>query len=495
MSPPRAVVVVAILLAMFMAAMEATVVGTVMPTVVAELKGLELYGWVAAIYMLATTVTIPIYGKLADTLGRKPVMLTGIALFLAGSVASGLAPTMKLLVAARALQGIGAGGMQPIALTIVGDMYRPAERARLQGLFGAVWGVAAISGPLLGGLIVRALSWRWVFFVNVPLGALASALLVWAYREPAREASRSAVDALGAAALTVTIVSLLAAVEGRMVALSAPSFALALLLFVWTESRHPSPMLPLSLLRRRLIATSSGAGVVVGGVMTASVLFAPLYVQAILGGTPTDGGTAVAPMLVGWPIASALSGRILLKTGPRPLVRTGFAFVALAAVALDRVVDAHAGINALRLVMLLFGTGMGLANTALVISVQESVTFRERGVATATTMFFRTIGGAVLAGALGAVLARAVAGRVPEEVLDAILGPEHGRSLAHDALVRYDAALHDGLRPVFHVIAALGVVGALLGLVFPEVRLSGTRASEGGETPVAQSSKSTTTGA
>jgi EmrB/QacA subfamily drug resistance transporter len=470
-APRRTVVVLAVMLAMFMAAMEATVIGTAMPTVVAELHGIELYGWVGAIYMLATTVTIPVYGKLADTFGRKPTMLVGIALFLLGSCASGAAPTMTLLIAARALQGIGAGGIQPVALTIVGDVFTPAERARIQGLFGAVWGVAGISGPLLGGLIVKLLSWRWVFFVNVPFGALAAALLVFGYRETHREAQSRKLDVVGAVLLTVSILALLAGASGKQSAMTLPVAVVALVLFVFVERKHPSPLLPLDLLRRPLIAVSSAAGAVVGGVMTAAILYVPLYVQAILGGSPTDGGTVIAPMLIGWPVASALSGRLLLKVGTRPLVRVGFGLVAVASVMLDLATMSNLGPNALRASMLIFGAGMGLANTALVIAVQESVDGAQRGVATASTMFFRTIGGALMVGVLGAALALAVSGRIPENVLQAILGPEHGRGLSREALASCSEALRRGMTPIFHSLAAMGIIGGVIGLFYPQSKL------------------------
>jgi hypothetical protein len=399
-------------------------------------------------------------------------MLVGIALFLLGSVASGMAPTMNLLIVARAVQGVGAGGIQPIALTIIGDLFTPGERARIQGLFGAVWGIAGISGPLLGGLIVRALSWRWVFFINVPFGALAAALLAAGYKEQRTEAPSRAIDGFGALLLTAAVLSLLEGVSGSSPGLTLPLSLASLVAFLWVERRHPSPILPLDLLGRRLIAVSSAAGAVVGGVMTSVVLYVPLYVQAILGGSPTDGGTTIAPMLVGWPLMAALSGRLLLKVGTRPLVRGGFFLVALASVALDRAVVAGYGVNSLRATMFLFGAGMGLANTALLIAVQESVSATQRGVATASTMFFRTIGGAVLVGALGAMLAHAVAGRLPDDVLASILGPDHGRGLGSAALAAYSQTLRVGMSPIFHTIAVMAAVGAALSWAFPENRVA-----------------------
>jgi EmrB/QacA subfamily drug resistance transporter len=462
-------VVAAVLLAMFMAAMEATVIGTAMPTVVGDLGGLELYGWVGAVYMLATTVTIPIYGKLADVLGRKPIMLVGIAIFLAGSIGSGLAHSMTALIVMRAIQGVGAGGIQPVAITIVGDIYTPRERARIQGIFGAVWGLAGISGPLLGGLIVHALSWRWVFYVNVPFGLVSAALLVIGLREKSRAgAKRPPLDFVGVVVLTLAVLALLGGAHAFW--LLPVGFALVGL-FVFVERRHPAPVLPIELLSRRLMAVSSVNGAIVGAVMTATVVYVPLYVQAVLLGTPTEAGTAVAPMLVGWPLASAFSGRLLLRLGPRPLVRMGFICVALASVAVDYLVNTRSGLHALQITMFAFGVGMGLANTALLIAVQDSVGFAERGVATASTMFFRTIGGALAVGLLGGLMASALAGKVPPEILDDLLGPTHGKNLAPSVVSSLADSLHLAMSRLFHVILALGLLGAASGLFFPPVTL------------------------
>ena len=474
-------IVSAIFLATFMAAMEATVIGTAMPTVVSDLGGLELYGWVGAIYMLSSTVTMPMYGKLADVLGRKPVMLFGITLFLLGSAGSGLASGMKMLIVMRGVQALGAGGIQPISMTILGDLYTPAERARIQALFGAVWGVAGITGPLLGGIIVHALSWRWVFFVNVPFGLLTAVLLL-GYRERKELPSkRPPLDLVGALTLSLFVLSLLAGARGRWPLLGAS--LVFLVAFVVAERRHPSPMLPLSLLSRRLIAVSSACGTLLGATMSAIVIYVPLYVQAVHQKSATVAGSLVAPMLVGWPIASSISGRLLLKTGARPLVRVGLVSVALATLAVDRMVASDAGLLPLGMAMFVLGVGMGLANTALLIAVQDSVDFVERGVATASTMFFRTIGGALAIGILGSMLAAALAGKVPESTLDALLGPEHGKDLDPNLVRSVSGALADGMVPLFHVTAGLGALGLGLAIVFPEARLR------------AQSSKSTTTGA
>ena len=462
----RPLTVAAILLTMFLSAMEATVVSTAMPTVIAELHGIELYGWVGAVYMLATTVTIPIFGKLADVLGRKPVLLMGLAIFLAGSMGSGLATSMVMLVIMRVVQGVGAGALQPVALTIIGDLFTVQERARIQGVFGAVWGVAGMVGPLVGGLIVSVASWRWVFFLNLPFGLVAAALLSAFYREASSgERARPRIDVLGAMLLSVSVLSLLLGAGGRVPLVTLPLAVAAALAFVACERRVSDPLLPLSLLATPVIRISSVLGFLMGAVMMGALMYTPLYVQSVLHGTPTEAGTSVAPMLVGWPLASAISGRLLPKLGYRRLIRGGFVVIALSAVVLSLSLDA--GTWALRATTFFLGTGMGLANTALLIAVQESVTQRERGVATASTMFFRTIGGAIVVGGLGALVAALLSDKLPPHVLDDLLGPERGKTLLPALLTQYEGALAHAMKPAFGVVAALAVVGLALSVAFP----------------------------
>jgi EmrB/QacA subfamily drug resistance transporter len=462
----RPLTTVAIMLALFMAATEATVIATAMPTVVSELGGLHLYGWVGAAYMLASTVTIPLYGKLSDLYGRKPMLFAGLAIFLVGSVLSGAARSMTQLVVFRALQGAGAGGIQPVALTIIGDIFTPQERGRIQGLFGAVWGVAGMAGPLLGGLLVKTLSWRWVFYVNVPFGVLCALVLAVAFEEtPARQ--RRSIDFLGMATLSTSIVALLLGASRTWPAIMLPVAGASLVVFVLVEGRAKEPVLPIALLRRRLIAVSSIGGALIGAVMTGSIVYLPLFVQALLGASPTQAGGTITPMLLGWPIASALSGRLLPKLGYRPLVRGGFALVALAAFATYAAVRADAGATPIAACMACLGIGMGTANTALLIAVQESVAWSERGVATASAMFFRNIGGTVAVGALGALLTARFGPEVPRSLLNDLVGPEHGRNLPADMLALLAGGLRGGLIDIFAVLGVLAGLAFATSLFFP----------------------------
>lgn len=368
----RPVVVAALLLSMFMAAMEATVVATAMPTVIAELGGIRLYGWVGASYLLASTVTVPLYGKLADRRGRKPILLLGITLFLIGSLASGLAGSIEQLIAFRAIQGLGAGAMQPIVLTIIGDLYTPAERGRVQGWFGALWGFAGISGPLVGGAIVAAASWRWIFLINLPFGLASAAVLVLAFREPRRERATAPLDLLGAVSILVASLSLLLAASGVAPLPMAALGAVLLVLFVGVERRAADPIFPIPLVTRRLIAVNTVGSLLLGAAMMGVLHFLPLHVQGVLFGMPTEAGLVIAPMLVGWPIASAITSRLLVRTGYRRPLWLGAALAALGLVVLVLLAGARAPSVFLGVSMFVFGFGMGLANTAILIGVQAS---------------------------------------------------------------------------------------------------------------------------
>lgn len=457
--PNRPVIVAALLLSMFMAAMEATVVATAMPTVIAELGGLELYGWVGAAYLLASTVTVPLYGKLADRHGRKPVLLGGIALFLAGSLASGLATSIEQLIAFRGLQGLGAGAVQPIVLTIIGDLYTPAERGKIQGWFGAVWGVAGISGPLIGGAIVASVSWRWIFLVNLPFGIASAIVLVSAFREPAREKKDSPLDLVGSTTILLASVALLLAASGvSPVVLAVAAIALSIA-FVVVERRAPDPVLPIPLLTRRLIAVSTLASLLLGAAQMGVLNFLPLHVQGVLQGAPTEAGLVIAPMLVGWPLASAYTSRMLVRTGYRRPVWVGAFLTTLALFAMVPLVLWRMPTWAIGTAMFVFGLGMGLANTAIVIGVQASVGWEQRGVVTAATMFARTMGGALGVGGLGGLLAARLGERVDPDTVQSLLDPhQREAALAVPGVVE---GLATALGPLFWASA----IAALLALV------------------------------
>ena len=469
MKTRRPLTVVALLLSLFISAMEMTVVSTAMPTAVGELGGLPLYAWAFASYMLAATVTVPIWGKLADLHGRKPVMQVGTLLFLGASAACGFAPSMEWLIFFRTIQGLGAGAMQPVALTIVGDLFDVHERARIQGVFGAVWGLAGLVGPLLGGAIVHYLSWRWVFWINLPVGIASLLVLQVAFHERV-ERHPHGLDVAGAVTLSLAVVAVLVGARSSGHALAAVPVAIAALaVFVWQERRTPEPLVPLDLFRQPVLAASSAAGTLVGAAMFAVTSYLPLYAQALLGATPTGAGSAIAPMAIGWPVASAISGRLIPRIGFRPLVRGGLFLAALAAVLLSLTLRPGVSLNVPRALTGLYGLGLGFANTALIIAVQSSVPWQRRGVATASTLFFRTIGGTIAVGVLGGVLTAALsAGGIAPALAEKLLGAERAE-LAPALVASASGALAGGMSIVFWAVAVLAGLAFAVSLAFPKV--------------------------
>ncbi|MDC0746355.1 MDR family MFS transporter [Polyangium mundeleinium] len=478
----RGLTVAGLVLALAMAALEATVVATAMPTVTGDLGGIEYYAWVTNAYLITSAISVPIFGKLADLHGRKPVLLAGIAIFLLGSAASGAAQSMPALIAFRAIQGLGAGAMQPMPVTIIGDIFGIEERSKLQGYIGAAWGFFGLVGPIIGGVIVENVSWRWVFYMNLPFGVAAAALVATALHERVERKTRR-LDLAGALLLAGFVTSLLIASSGVH---KSATFVLAtpLLLgaFLFVERRAEEPLLPLALFARRVMALSSAIGAIIGGAMIALLTYVPLFIQGVLGGTPTQAGSSITPMLVSWPIASTFSGRILPRVGFRALVRFGMGCTAAAAVALPLV--AEEGPIALRVVTGLFGIGMGCANTALVISVQTSVRWEQRGVATASTMFFRTIGGAVAVGVMGGVIVASLRKdpTLPSDAASRALSREGMSALGPDVVQRISGLLDAGLGTVFWMIAVLGVLAFVGALFFPDVPLA-TKAAEPAPAP------------
>lgn len=465
----RRATVLALAASIAMSAVEATVVSTAMPTVVAELGGIGSYAWVGAIYMIASTISMPVYGKVADLYGRRPTLIAGIAVFLVGSLASGAATSMTILVIARGFQGLGAGAMQPIAMTIVGDLYSLEERGRVVALFGTVWGISGIAGGLLGGLIVATIGWRWVFWFNVPIGALSVAMLVRNYREPPRTRALVTFDWIGASTLACASISLLLGASRESPGLTIPLGLVLVGAFVLWERRAASPVLPLSLIARRVHAIASAVSSLQGATMMATLMFVPLFAQGVLGASAPQAGATLAPMLVGWPIAAAATSRVLPRIGFRVPVIAGSVVVAGALATLAWLANVGANLWALRVAMLVYGAGMGFTLTAQVFAVQSDVGTGERGVATATNLFARSMGGALGVGALGVVFASALRDRVPPETVTGLLDPHRRAGLVLDHL---QDALASALTPVFVTSALLGVVALVVSSMFPRDRRS-----------------------
>ena len=470
----RPLITLALALSLFMTALEFTVVSTAMPTVVGELGGIQSYAWVFTAYMLSATITVPIYGKLSDLYGRKPILLFGTGLFLVGSIASGFSTSMNMLIAFRTLQGLGAGAMQPISLTIIGDIYSLEERVKVQGAFSAVWGVAGLVGPLTGGVLVKYLSWHWVFFINVPVGVTTSLLLMTFFHEQVKRRPQQ-LDYAGAALLCAGVVALLFGVQNLGQNLWAlPTAAVLLFAFVLVERKAPEPLIPMSIFKQPAIAISSVAGALFSAAMFGATTYVPLYVQGVLGGSPTLVGGMITPMIVAWPVASVLAGRLLLKTGFRPLIVGGLGLTVVGTGLLPLLLRPDSPLLLIQLSMGLFGVGLGFASTAMLIAVQTGVGWELRGVATASNLFFRTIGGVLGVGLMGGVMVAQLLKdpNIPGSAANALLGPAHGQGVPADMLKTLSHALGTGLTINFWLICAFSVAAFAAGLFFPRVSLS-----------------------
>jgi EmrB/QacA subfamily drug resistance transporter len=402
------VVIIGIMLSLFMSAIEATVVATAMPTIVSQLGGLAAYSWVFSAYMLTSTTTVPLYGKLSDLYGRRPLFFIAMVLFLLGSILCGLSQTMGQLIAFRALQGLGAGGLIPLAFIIIGDILPFEQRARTQGLFSGVWGVASVAGPLLGGILVDQFSWRWVFYVNIIPGFLAILLVGIALRESGRApgAAKPSVDFSGAFLLTAGVVILLLGLFELGTPTGWTLLAAALILFAvlfWVERRAVDPMLPLPLFRERLFSVAIAQGVLSGWAMFGSTNFVPLFGQGVLGLSATAAGTALTPMMLSWTAASVVGGRLLLRYGYRSLALVGTAGLAVGAYLMTRLTTSSS-LAYMMLSLGVMGAGMGLAVPAFLIAVQSSVQRSKLGTATATLQFSRSIGGTLGVSVMGVIL-------------------------------------------------------------------------------------------
>ena len=494
----------AILLAMFLSALDQTIVGTALPRIVSELHGNELYTWVVTVYLLTATVSGPIYGKLSDLFGRRPMIMIGVGLFLIGSALSGLSQEMWQLVAARGLQGLGAGAIFPIALAVIGDLFTPAERGKYQGLFGAVFGVSALIGPALGGLLTDNFSWHWVFFVNLPIGLVAMAI-IWRLLPPVKhpESVRS-IDYLGSAVFTAAIVPILIGltnkqkldwtdpVVGGLILIGTVFLAL----FVLVESRAQEPIVPLSLFRNRSFTVSVIAVLLASFGFFGAIIFVPRWFQFVLGSSATESGYQMLPLLVGLIGSSVISGQVISRTGRYRWIVIGSMAILAVGLFLMTNLRAETSLPTIWLWMLIAGIGIGPTLAAFTIIVQNAVPFAQLGTATSTLTFFRQVGGTIglaLAGTLfGSALLtetpRQLAREgVPQPIIDRFSAAgstagelEVGKDLGGQILAHVPAAFRGQIEPLLPRIVAgiheafsiaianalwIGVGAALLGLV------------------------------
>jgi EmrB/QacA subfamily drug resistance transporter len=451
-----------LMLGMLLAALDQTIVSTALPRIVTDLGGFQHYSWVFSAYMLGATVTVPLYGKLSDLYGRRPFFLLGITLFSAGSIISGLAGDMGMLIAGRAVQGLGAGGLIPLAIAAIGDIIPPRRRGKWQGFLGAVFAASSVLGPATGGWLTDNASWRWCFFVNLPLAALAL-LVVWFgfARRPRREVH--SIDYVGALLLTSgAALGLLAAVwggaeypwrSGVIVGLFAVS-ALLLGLFVAQERRAREPILPLDLFHGRTFSAATVAVFAIGAAMFGAIIYVPLFVQRVLGDSASGSGAVLTPLMLGIILTSIAAGQLVSRTGRyRPVLIAGPPLLAAGFFLLSRL-----GVDSTRLVVtrdvVIVGLGIGLMMQTLTVAVQNSVSRRAIGVATASTQFFRAVGAMTGVAVMGSIVTSRLGGRGTSGVDPAKLA----------------AALH----PVFLISIGLAAVAFVAVLFVPHIELRQT---------------------
>jgi EmrB/QacA subfamily drug resistance transporter len=455
----RRFVTAGVMTGMLLAALEGTVVGTAMPTIVAALGGLAHYSWVFSAYLLTSTVTVPLWGKLSDLFGRRRLFQIGVAVFLVGSAACGFAQSMTQLIVFRAIQGIGAGALVPLAMTIIGDIFTLEERAKMQGLFSGVWGISSVFGPLVGGFITDQLSWRWVFLINLPVGIAAAAIIGFGLIEPTRD-ERATIDYLGATVLTVAVTLLLLVLGDGFSVRASGLLVLVVAMIVWfirIENRAVDPVVPLDLFRNRVVAVAVGVAFLAGVAMFAAITFVPLLAQGVLGASATQAGSFLTPLMLAWVLMSVIGGRLLMRLGSRSLVLTGLVFMLGGFAALATF--SRTTPRWMMIVELIFiGAGLGLTMLTLLIASQHSVPHAQLGITTSLNQFSRSIGGAIGVALLGAMLAAGLAEFASDP--NALVNPEARAHIAPAELAELQGALERTLRTIFWACTA--VIGVAL---------------------------------
>ncbi|HJV30635.1 MAG TPA: MDR family MFS transporter [Bacillales bacterium] len=407
----KPLVLASVMLAMFMGAIEATIVSTAMPAIVADLGGFKLYSWVFSAYLLMNSVTVLIYGKLSDLFGRKPILFFGIILFLIGSILCGFANSMKTLIIYRLIQGFGAGAVMPIATTIVGDIYTIEERAKIQGYLSSVWGISAIVGPAIGGFLVQYSSWHYVFWMNIPLGILSILGLMFFLQENVEKKSHK-IDYPGAFLLTIAISSLMYVLveSGDQRSFSSPMtlwliglFIISIILFIFQEIRATEPMMPFNIWKERSIFVANIASLTSGIILIGITTFLPTFVQGVMEQSAIVAGFTLTSMSIGWPIASTMAGKMLITIGYRTTSIIGGISLILGSIAFITMSNESGPIWAAA-GSFFVGVGMGLTSTAFIVSIQSTVSWQQRGIATAANMFMRNLGNTIGAAMLGGIL-------------------------------------------------------------------------------------------
>ena len=487
----RRAVTLALVLVSALASFESTVVSTAMPTIIGDLGGLPLYAWVFSIYLLTSTVAMPVYGRLADIYGRRRMLLIGIAVFLTGAVACAFARSMPQLIAARGLQGLGAAGLIPISMTVAADIYSIEERARIQGVFSAVWGFSALVGPLLGAFLTVRFGWRSIFTINVPLGIVAFFIVATRLVE-SHGSSRDPMDLAGTASLAAGVTLILFGVlhtpgsDGgsslplRLALILAGSAALSG--FAALQARRRHPLVPPQLFRHWDTASPYVSAVLLGTTIFGVDTFVPLFVQGARGGTAAAAGAVVTPLVLFWALSAAAGGRIVVRFGFRLTARIGAGLALLGVGGLVAAAVANASVAWVSAACGVIGAGLGPSSIAQVLAIQHVAPESQRGIATSLVPFFRTVGGSVGVGALGGTFAAGLAMRLGDRMEEAgriLAGAHAGAGMAAGSPTPpiFRLAIERSLVPVFAVLLGLAAVNVFVASRFPELAVRRTSAA------------------
>ena len=470
----RRLVIAAMLISTFMAAIEVTVISTAMPTIVSQLGGFRLFSWAFGAYLLSQAVVTPLYGRVADSYGRKRVYLVSASLFLLGSLLCGLARSMVSLILFRALQGVGGGGLTPLATTIIGDVSEPADRPRMLGYVSGIWGISAIVGPLLGAFFVNSLGWPFVFWVNVPVGLLAMAMVARFLHEPPRSAKHQAIDVPGAGLLVIGIGAIMVVLvqseslpTAGIIGVLAPG-VVALLAFTWRERRVATPLLPIHLLRRRMILAANVSAILCGSLMLGIVTMLPTWVQGVAGGNALSGGVVLGVLCVCWTATTLTLGRYLARLRFRPVAVIGSVVLVAGIVALLGIAAGQT-ILWVSVCCVAVGAGLGVNSLVFTVAVQSSVARADRGRAMGLFYFSRLIGQALGTAAFGGVLNRGLALAAPgnRDIVHTLLDSARRAALGPLELNRLVATLDGALHSVFSLACFVAVAALIVTLFVP----------------------------
>ncbi|TQJ19994.1 EmrB/QacA subfamily drug resistance transporter [Micromonospora sp. A202] len=500
---------------MLLAALDQTIVGTALPTIVGELGGINHYSWVVTAYLLASTASTPLYGKMADLYGRRPVFLFSIGTFLVGSLLAGLSQNMTQLIVTRGIQGLGAGGLLTLAFTIISDVVSPRERGRYQGLFGAVFGISSVAGPLVGGYFAET-DWRWIFYINVPLAILAIVVCYHVMRLIPFERRDHSIDWLGAGLLVAGVSSLLLALSwggneyawgsGVIIGLFVVGAVLGVL-FVLQEARVAEPILPLRLFRSATFALANSALLIIGLVMFGSIIFIPLYLQIVKGASPTRSGLLMLPMMAGIIITSILTGRAMTRIGRYKWFPVAGSVTLLVGMFLFTQLEVATSLWVAFGFMVVIGVGLGLCMQSLILAVQNAVSVRDLGAGTSSATFFRSLGGSFGVAILGTVLSSRLASGLSDQLPGAIaqLPPQEQAAVAASGgtnisindpatilalpgpvRAAIQGAFVDALDMVFLTAGLIAIVAVVVTLTLPNTQLrgAGPQGATGGADPL-----------